>query len=56
LPGPFDVVQYGPQQYSWRSAGSHGHPLRDAPPRRFSLAGGSIELQPYSLTVVRARG
>jgi hypothetical protein len=56
LPGPFDVVQYGPQQYSWRSAGSHGHPLRDAPPRRFSLAAGAIDLQPYSLTVVRARG
>lgn len=54
LPGPYDVVQYSPRQFAWRSAGFNGHPLRDDPPSRFTLGGGAVSLPPYSLTVVRA--
>jgi hypothetical protein len=54
LPGPYEVVQYSSRQFAWRSAGFNGHPLRDDPPSRFTLAGGEVALPPYSLTVVRA--
>jgi hypothetical protein len=54
LPGPYEVVQYSPRQFAWRSAGSNGHPLRDDPPNRFTLAGGEVALPPYSITVVLA--
>ena len=36
LPGPYDMVQYSPQQFAWRSAGFSSHPLRDDPPNRFT--------------------
>ena len=53
LPGPFDVVQYGPAQFSWRAAGDAGQPMRDLPPRRFRIVGSVVDLPPYSLTVVK---
>ena len=49
-----DVFQYSPQQYTWKSAGEDGRPLRTDPPRHFTLAGSSlVNLPPFSLTVVR---
>ncbi len=53
VPGPFEVVQYGKDEYAWQAAGAAGHPTRNEPPRRFSLAHGPLSLPPYSLTVVR---
>ena len=53
LPGPFEVTQYGQDQYVWRPAGAAGHPTRNEPPRRFTLARGSLSLPPYSLTVLK---
>ncbi len=49
-----DAVQYSPQQYEWRADGEQGHAIRNLPPRRFH-AGGSIELPPWSITVVSFR-
>ena len=45
------VVQYSPRQYEWHAAGDDGHPTRNLEPRRFD-ARGSIELPPYSITVI----
>jgi hypothetical protein len=56
LGGPVDVVQYGQDQYVWRPDGAAGHPVRDEPPRRFSLASASLTLPPYSLTVLKTAG
>jgi hypothetical protein len=56
LPGPFDVIQYGRDQYVWAPDGAAGHPTRDQPPRRFRLDRQPLTLPPYSLTVVRTAG
>ena len=53
LRGPFEVLQYGADQYVWRPDGAAGRPTRNDPPRAFSQAGDRILLPPYSLTVVR---
>jgi hypothetical protein len=55
LKGPFQVVQYGKDQYIWQAAGPAGHPLRDDPPIRFSQQIGPIRLAPFSITVVTTR-
>ena len=54
LQGPFDIVQYGVAQYAWRANGELGRPTRDLPPRRFRIAGATIDLPPYSLSVVKS--
>lgn len=51
--GPFDVVQYSPQQYTWQAAGPAGHPARDLPPARYRSAAGELHLPPFSISVVR---
>jgi hypothetical protein len=53
LHGPFEVQQYGADQYVWRPDGAAGRPTRNDPPRAFTQAGDRILLTPYSLTVVR---
>ena len=53
--GPLEVVQYSPQQYTWRAAGADGHPTRSMPPVHFQVPAESagITLPTMSLTVVR---
>jgi hypothetical protein len=53
LAGPFEVVQYGAEEYLWRADDDAGRPARDDPPRRFDVPGGAVGLPPYSLTIVR---
>lgn len=55
--GPLDVVQYGPGQYRWSADGVRGHPSKDEPPMRFTLASGVeiLRLPAYSLTVASFR-
>lgn len=53
LRGPFQIVRYAQEQYSWTAAGPAGHPTRNEPPRRFSQPRGPIMLPPYSLTVIK---
>ena len=54
LPGPYEVTQYGPQQYVWKVDGANGHPTRDNPPAKTVLQGGTVVLPAYSITVLRA--
>jgi len=56
LRGPYDMIQYGAQQYAWKADGAAGHPTRDEPPRQFVLRDGPAVLPPYSITVLRAAG
>ncbi|MDB5456507.1 MAG: type protein, partial [Caulobacter sp.] len=58
LTGPVALDQYSPAQYAWKPGGPHGHPARDAPPRRLTLEDGRrpILLPPSSLTVARTAG
>ena len=54
--GSVDIFEYSREQYQWRSTGSSGHPVRDLPPRhRVVNAADTLELPPYSLTIVRGR-
>ena len=55
---PFPLAeswQYGPQQYKWRPAGEHGHPVRNRPPAHSTRVNPAnpVDLPPYSLTVLR---
>jgi hypothetical protein len=52
LRGPLSIVQYSPEEYAWLERGEDSHPIRDLPPRRFTLAGGPIKVPAFSLTVV----
>jgi len=54
---PIDVIQYSPRQYTWRSNGDDGHPVRSNPPEYIQLHEGmksGLVLPPLSLTVVRS--
>ena len=53
LRGPYEVSQYGTDQYHWQAARTNGHPTRDDPPRHF-FRDGPVMLPPYSMTVVRS--
>jgi hypothetical protein len=51
------VVQYAPAEYSWLDRGARSHPVRDLPPRRYSIDGaGAVQLPAMSLTVVSGAG
>ena len=52
LERPGDVAAYSPAQYAWLARGEDSHPLKDLPPRRFSLPAGPIDVPALSLTVV----
>lgn len=52
--GATQLIQYGPEQFAWKSAGENGRLIRGLPPmRRSAAAGEAIQLPPYSITVVR---
>jgi hypothetical protein len=52
--GKVAMLQYSPEQYVWKEAGTDGYPIRTKPPRQITLRGGSpIKLPPFSLTIVR---
>lgn len=53
LRGPYQLFQYGTDQYRWHADGPAGHPTRNQPPRRFT-ADGAITLPPFSITIARA--
>jgi hypothetical protein len=54
--GSVTIEQYSRNQYTWKSAGQHGHPIRTDPPSHFTLpAGLPVTLPAYSLTAVRGR-
>ena len=53
IPGPLDIVQYGPENYQWKADGAAGRPIRNEPPRRFTQADGKVRLPPFSMTVAR---
>jgi len=52
-----EAWQYGRDQYAWKTAGAHGHPLRNQPPAHLPIinAADSLQLPPYSLTVLRSK-
>jgi hypothetical protein len=52
-----EVIQYSPERYLWKDDGPRSRPLRNQPPKRFTLpAGQAVDLPAYSLTVVRGAG
>ena len=53
---PLSAVQYAPADYVWLDRGPASRPIRDRPPTRYAIVGGSIALPPFSLTVVRGAG
>jgi hypothetical protein len=54
--GQVDVIQFSPAQYSWRSDGPNGHPIRNLAPAHLTHeASRSYDLPPYSLTILRGK-
>jgi hypothetical protein len=54
--GQVDVIQFSPAQYSWRSDGPNGHPIRSLPPAHSTHEASTFyDLPPYSLTIVRGK-
>ena len=53
---PLSAVQYAPADYFWLDRGPASRPIRDLPPRRYAIRGGSVLLPAFSLTVVRGAG
>jgi hypothetical protein len=51
----FDVYQYSSAQYAWHADGPNGYPKPDLPPAHTTLAGDTVNLPPYSVTVLRTR-
>ncbi|MBO9557676.1 MAG: discoidin domain-containing protein [Caulobacter sp.] len=56
--GKASLVRYSPAQYAWKADGPNGHPSRDLPPARWTLAdaGQALDLPAASLTVVVVGG
>jgi hypothetical protein len=50
---PLTCYQYSGKQYKWVVSGENSHPSRSLPPEEKTLKGNSIELPPFSLTVLR---
>jgi hypothetical protein len=47
------VVQYGPAQYAWQPIRGGGRSTRNTPPTAREQTGGTVDLPPLSLTVIR---
>jgi hypothetical protein len=50
---PLTCYQYSGRQYEWVVSGENSHPSRSLPPEEKTLKGNSIELPPFSLTVLK---
>jgi len=50
---PLSCLQYSGKQYKWQVNGEESHPSKSLPPEEKTIQQGTIELPPYSLTVVR---
>ena len=50
--GPFTVTSFSGVQYKWQAAGSRSRPLRSNPPARSQQIAKSVQILPYSLTVI----
>ena len=54
--GQVEVIQFSRIQYSWRSDGPNGHPIRNLPPAHFKHEASTFyDLPPYSLTILRGK-
>ena len=54
--GQVDVIQFSRTQYSWRSDGPNGHPIRSLPPAHSTHEASTFyDLPPYSLTILRGK-
>ena len=54
--GQVDVIQFSRAQYSWRSDGPNGHPIRSLPPAHSTREASTFyDLLPYSLTILRGK-
>jgi hypothetical protein len=54
--GQVNVIQFSRAQYSWRSDGPNGHPIRSLPPAHSTHEASTFyDLPPYSLTIVRGK-
>ncbi|MCX7018716.1 MAG: hypothetical protein NTY46_06945 [Candidatus Sumerlaeota bacterium] len=49
---PLTLDQFSREQYEWRPQGENGYPSRSLPPQRSVVAGSSVNLPPYSVSVV----
>lgn len=59
LQGPCDIYQFSNAQYRWQADGANGRPALSNPPMRLARtarAPASVQLPPWSLTVIRAPG
>lgn len=52
---PLTCYQYSNKEYEWLVDGEDSHPLKSLPPEEKAIQQGTIELPPYSLTVVREK-
>lgn len=51
---PSLIYQYSSAQYKWKEDGVNGYPVMDVPPKKvYIYSNTTIELPPYSLTIVR---
>jgi len=54
---PLNVITYGQEQYQWQPDGDKGRPIRNLPPKTYSIQNqdSGVNLSPYSITILKER-